>query len=1070
MKKFFISIVLCTLYLSVSAQQTNSRNYIIKKTYKQLGANPDDISKVLTQVQYFDGLGRPVQTVTVGQSPSGQDFIEPVEYDAAGRMIKKYLPYVSAGNGAYQSNAFSAAAGWYTANSAGIQAADLGRPYEETAFELSPLSRFSSQRAPGNKSVASTVKHKVNTASEVKRYDYNPASNSIAFIGNFAAGTLLRKQFTDEQGNVTNEYTDMLGQMVCRQVIASAQATLSTYYIYDDSGLLRAVLQPNYQDNPSITGNAFTYDYDDRGRMIGKNVPGAGKTEYVYDQYDRLALSRDANQAKRGVWAFTKFDALDRPVITGEIVSPALRTEWAVTVDALTQHHEDRNNAAIAGYTLSNTAPKNALESNILTITFYDDYAFSKAAHFAYHNLFIPSFNQNVKGQVTGGRVRMLPGNAAQGGFLTNVVYYDAEYRPIQSTRDLYDLGAGRYERRYNTYKYDIAPVLETEETVHWHSGSEGYGLTRTFVYDHADRLLSVFEQVASHLDVNDAFTASYRYNALGSLQSKWFYKVKDNKYRLRTDYTYNIRGWLTDGKTVYKKDEVSPDKAFFGFGLAYANGNNYTNGNISQMQWMKKDDAAFTKGLSFSYDGANRLTGSTGLNGYLNTESGITYDKNGNLKTLARAGAAVDNLTYAYSANDNRLTSLTDGSGSNLGVKNGASSYAYDDNGNMTSDGNRSATITYNYLNLPKTVTMNGKTQVYDYDAAGGKHKYVSDTLVLKYEGPFEYRQVGASNILYRVSLAEGQARLKNGTARFEYYLKDHLGNVRVVFDALGAIKQQTDYYPFGLSVSGDPAGITQATRNSNNRQLYNGKELQVGSGYLDYGARMYMPEIGRMNTVDGASNMFSDMSPYSYGLNNPLLNIDPSGDTTFNVNDLADNWKKFNTKQDDINLGEVRVVRPGYQKQHDEMYFQEYGKFSPWLPDAYGIQVNASASGIFGEAGFSAGVAMDSRGIAPFVSAGIGLGASPPGIDFSLQITMSKRADTKMTHTNLDFVNGVDIGNSYGLGFTLSESQTSYQNSASKRDPTGYKTYGFGTGLSFGYKRTFSTTISYPINFIQR
>jgi RHS repeat-associated protein len=879
MKKHFIAILLYILSLGAFAQQTNTRNYIIKRTHKQSGANPDDISKVVTQVQYFDGLGRPIQTVTVGQSPSGHDFVEPIEYDAAGRIMKKYLPYVAGGNGAYQSNALSAAGSWYTANSAGLQAADLGRPYDETAFEPSPLSRVSGQRAPGDKSVISAIKYKVNTASEVKRYDYNPAANSIDFIGNYAAGSLLRKQFTDEQGNVTNEYTDMLGQMVCRQVIASAQATLSNYYIYDDLGLLRAVLQPNYQDNPSITGNAFTYDYDNRGRMIGKNVPGAGKTEYVYDQYDRLALSQDANQLKRGVWAFTKFDALDRPVITGEITSASTRADWSVIVDALTQHHEDRNNAVVAGYTLDKTAPKTAVESNILTITFYDDYTFSKSAYFAFDNLIVPSFNANVKGQVTGGRVRMLPGNVAQGGFLTNVIYYDAEYRPIQSTRDLYDFGAGHYERSTKVYKYDLSPVIDAEETIHWHSASEGYGVFRSFVYDHSDRLLDVYEQIGTSTDLVEALSVSYRYNALGSLQSKWFYNVKDNKYQLRTNHTYNIRGWLTDGKTVYKKDEGGPDKTFFGFGLTYANGNNYTNGNISQMQWMKKDDAAFTKGLSFSYDGANRLTGSTGLNGYVNTESGMTYDKNGNIKTLVRTGAAVDNLTYAYSANDNRLTSLTDGSGSNLGVKNGASSYGYDDNGNMTTDGNRSAAITYNYLNLPKTVTMNGKTQAYDYDAAGGKHKYVSDTLTLKYEGPFEYRQVGANNILYRVSLSEGQAKLKNGTAKFEYYLKDHLGNVRVVFDQLGVIKQQTDYYPFGLSVSGDPAGTTQAVRNGNNRYLFNGIERQPETGIYQARYRGLDPLIGRWMQVDPMAENGRRWSPYNYAFNNPMRFIDPDG-----------------------------------------------------------------------------------------------------------------------------------------------------------------------------------------------
>ncbi|MEO6286356.1 MAG: hypothetical protein ABIN80_17960 [Dyadobacter sp.] len=51
-------------------------------------------------------------------------------------------------------------------------------------------------------------------------------------------------------------------------------------------------------------------------------------------------------------------------------------------------------------------------------------------------------------------------------------------------------------------------------------------------------------------------------------------------------------------------------------------------------------------------------------------------------------ATAVVDNLGYAYVGN--RLSAVADGSGSNLGVKSGVSSYAYDGNGNMTSDGNR--------------------------------------------------------------------------------------------------------------------------------------------------------------------------------------------------------------------------------------------------------------------------------------------------------------------------------------------------------------------------------------------
>ncbi|WP_215234228.1 DUF6443 domain-containing protein [Dyadobacter linearis] len=871
------TLILLALLIPLASfpQQTNSRNYVISRNYKQSGADPNDVSKVVTDVQYLDGLGRPLQKVLVGLSPSGKDFVYPNEFDAAGRQPKQYLPYVSAGNGAYQGNGATDAVTWYAANSAGLQSADLGRPYHESFYEDSPASRISKERAPGNKSSNSVIKYKTNATNQVNRYDYDPVAKTIVQVGQFAAGTLLLVSNTDEQGNVSHEFTDLLGQVVCRQVVAAAGNTLSTYYVYDGLRLLRAVLQPNYQDVASLTDHAFTYDYDELGRMIGKNVPGLGKTEYVYDQYDRPSLSRDPGQKQRGVWAFTKYDAQSRPVVSGEITSASTRTDWSIVVDANTQHHEERNNAVSAGYTLDKTAPKNATEANLLTVHFYDDYAFSKAANLAYFNAYYPSTNPNVKSQVTGGRVRMLPGNGAAGGWLTHVVYYDGEYRAIQTARELYDLGAGAIERVSTQYKYDLAPVVTEQKTEQVLAGNVINTHVATYTYDHADRLLSVKEKVTNGAKNAEAVTVAQRYNALGQLQSKWFHSDDGTKFRLKTAYTYNIRSWLSEGKTFYKKVENGPEVSYYGFNLAYSNGATYTDGNISQMQWLGKDEATFSKGLSFTYDGANRLTGSTGLSGYLDTEKNITYDKNGNVKTLVRAGAAVDNLTYAYTGN--RLSNVTDGSGSNLGVKNGASSYAYDANGNMTTDGNRGATLAYNYLNLPKTVKIGAKAFTYDYDAAGEKYKYAGDTLILKYAGAFEYRQVGNANNLYRVGLKEGQAVFRDGKLVFEYYLQDHLGNARVVFNKSGKVLQKTDYYPFGLSINRD--GAVPKVQNWVNRHLYNAKELQVGSGYLDYGARMYMPEVGRWGVVDPMADIYEGWSPYHYVFNNPSKWTDTDG-----------------------------------------------------------------------------------------------------------------------------------------------------------------------------------------------
>lgn len=888
MKYIIPYILLFLAAIECTQGQTNTQNYILSRTFKQAGANENDVSQVNIQVQYMDGLGREIQKVSVRQSPAGTDIVQPVEYDIISRLSKQYLPYVAPGTyGTYHSSAATDASSWYTANSAGLQkltATDLNRPYNENFYEQA-LNRSTGQRAPGERSGSSSIEYLANTASEVKRYDYT--GGTISQNGNYGAGTLTRAKYNDEMGNETNEYTDKTGQLVCKQVVAAGY----TYYIYDDSGLLHGVLQPNFQDDNSLINSAFIYDYDERNRLIKKQIPGGGTTEIVYDNFDRPALSRDANQTARGVWAFTKYDALNRQVATGEISSTDSRATWVNTVNAITEHHENRDDAVVEGYTLNKTAPVGATEATLLTITFYDTYSFQTPSSLGYTNVYYSGNNGNVKGQQTGGRTRMLMGDGSTGSWRTNVIYYDGEYRPIQTTRQLHDLGATAVERISTKYAYDLAAVVAEQKTEQAVSTGTNSHLA-VYSYDHADRLLNVKETVAFGSKTKTAYTLAQRYNTLGVLQSKWFhgYAANASKYRRRTSYTNNMRGWLTDAKTSYQQ-VAGTDLPFYAFGLAYHNGSsNYTNGNIDSLRWRGKDESSFSAGLIFSYDGANRLTSSTGLTAgsvtYAEKESGITYDKNGNIQTLSRSGAAVDNLTYTYTATPgNRLKTVNDASGNNTGFRTGTlGDYGYDANGNMTYDINRQAILNYNYLNLPMKAVIGTKEYIYDYDAGGSKHKYgsVNDTVTVKYAGRFEY---DGSNVLKRVITAEGQVQMAkvlpspaSDSLRFDYYLKDHLGNVRVVFNERGNIIQKSDYYPFGLSVSRDGA-LAESTRNNINRYLYNGKELQVGTGFVDYGARSYMPEIGRWGSVDPSSENSRRWSPFTYGADNPLRYIDPDG-----------------------------------------------------------------------------------------------------------------------------------------------------------------------------------------------
>jgi RHS repeat-associated protein len=87
--------------------------------------------------------------------------------------------------------------------------------------------------------------------------------------------------------------------------------------------------------------------------------------------------------------------------------------------------------------------------------------------------------------------------------------------------------------------------------------------------------------------------------------------------------------------------------------------------------------------------------------------------------------------------------------------------------------------------------------------------------------------------------------------------------------------IIEESNYYPFGLKHQ----GYNQTQGNPSYKYQYNGKEIQEETGWSDFGARMYMSDIGRWGVIDPLAETSRRFNPYNYAYNNPISFIDPDG-----------------------------------------------------------------------------------------------------------------------------------------------------------------------------------------------
>jgi RHS repeat-associated protein len=845
-------------------------------------------------------------------------------------------------------------------------------PYSEIKFDESPLARITQKAAPGSDwSMATsdhTVKYEYDTNSRSSRTvegdnvynftvgytDGNTQLPNIIINGYYNPGMLTKLIIknenwidTDGNNNTTHEFRDKQGRLILKRNF-EAGVNQDTYYVYDKFNNLTFVIPPKASIvrgrinlngstdysiiSESYNGLVYKYRYDSRKRVVEKFTPDKGWEYIVYDKLSRPVLTQDQNQFNQPTgskkWLFIKYDAFNRPVYSGEYTTDASRLSLQESVNASTVFSETRqaisfsNGGAAINYTNGAFPTANI---NVFSVNYYDTYS-----NFDKDGITVPlqttyatpvtTFTKSLK---TGSKVRAVGSNLWE----TKVTFYDTKGRTVWLHSQ------NRYQSSENVLQVlpDFNGHTLKSKTTHSKTGQTTISVEDIFTYDAPGRLLKHTQKINSGSENLIAFND---YDELGKLKAKKVGGTASATYNSTTawqaiDYGYNVRGWLKSINDI-EQDLSAANSDLFAFKINYNTKDKISstqlyNGNIAETRWKSKTDNKI-RNYSYQYDALDRLKSANYLEGYTLSDNpavtedyseNVTYDKNGNILRLQRKGysnaniTTIDNLTYAYETNSNRLKKITDTyTGINAATDgfidgaNIATEYTYDGNGNMTSDANKGITsITYNHLSQPLRVTFTGTNKYIDYvyDFGGSKLKKVVKngffTTTTQYIDGFVYQETEAlPNNLQYFSINGGYVAKNGSTYNYVFQYNDNLGNVRASYtkDTSGIIKivEENNYYAFGMKHVGYNSFPSTLGNGTAQKLKFNGIEYEDGLNYKSYEMdfRHYDPSLARWMVVDPITHY--NQSPYTAFNNNPVTFADPEGLAGIQTNYGNDSW----------------------------------------------------------------------------------------------------------------------------------------------------------------------------------
>jgi RHS repeat-associated protein len=788
-----------------------NRNYVRENTVLIKGVrsweHADDLATgdKVQSTQYLDGSGRPIQNVTKEGSFSAatnewKDLVTPHEYDEAGRIIKNYLPYPSATNpGKFKTTAIAEQNAFYNNN---FQNNGFG--YSQVEYDNSPENKVIKVFKPGQAWVGSARSTNTNfdlnlQTEDVQNWTITYTAGAIpASLGAFPDNALFRTIVSDEHNKQELEYRDKFGRLILKKVqlddvpSINHSGWLCTYYVYDDFSRLRFVIPPKAVKYLELNGwgslasisseLCYSYEHDDKGRLIVKKFPGQSEEHVVYDNRDRVVFTQDENQRAghytNGTkqWSFTLYDELNNVVATGIADNSYTRSQLQFDVNNLGNGNVSlpivtNKNEVIKTYNPVIGAGYCAGCTNIAinSVKYYgvydkspnmlDDFDNSYSLAYPLDDL-SNSYDNRLTNVLTGKKVKVLDGSS--NNYLSTTFYYNRRGQLLQT------INWTLKGKQMITNQYEFSGTLISVNNKLTDNGVI-YSITDKIEYDKLRRLQSFSKKVNNAADYKKL--SENVYDEFGRVKTKriGINPLSGGAELEQLDYSYTIQGNLEGINKNYalKLSGYNKWQRFFGSYFGYDNADSRFakaeySGQMSGVIWNTQGDDEQRK-YDFYYDNAGQFKDGifkqydAGASSWVNTKvdftSNVQYDLNGNIKSVlnkgivpAKAPQVVDDLQYSYRNNDwsNLLHAVEEGLNNTLASLNGkigefkddaapgvgTGDYDYDPNGNLVLDENKAIKnlyngkgIKYNHLNLVAEVKVDGQaTEKYIYNAAGEK------------------------------------------------------------------------------------------------------------------------------------------------------------------------------------------------------------------------------------------------------------------------------------------------------------------------------------------------------------